>query len=399
MSDTVYNEDIREYVIARYDALGNASRHMRALMTAKDHDKFTSTYTTVMRDVIAEYLELHHSADANLPDLDEWAGLNAPQRIYQLAGGHVGDGAQNSSGFWFWDNYVSNVLDNCTISAGQHGSGFERAPTLTLDHVNGTGASVRAVMGWVTGCAITDEGDDYTSAPTVTISAPDDAQGVTATMSVYRGKVATLSITAGGSGYAAGDTVTVGGADDNSSGTATATLTIAAGVVTGITITDAGSGYTNVPGVTFNTSTGTGATGTATIDDSVIAGCYITNQGTGYTTQPTATMSGGGGSGATFSVDFDDSVVGSVYVVAGGSGYDVGVSGYPEMTIVPTPEFALSTSTTAQMADDGYVPSGWSGTKLAPSATVRNVLRSERTGYLGNWSEWSAPFIGQEYTA
>ena len=77
-----YNEELSTYIAERYNALGNASRHMRALMEAKDHDKFTAAYTTEMRDLIEDYVELHHSADTNLPDLTTWTGANTPQRVY-----------------------------------------------------------------------------------------------------------------------------------------------------------------------------------------------------------------------------------------------------------------------------------------------------------------------------
>ena len=63
--------------------------------------------------------------------------------------------------------------------------------------------------------------------------------------------VQTLTIVYGGSGYTSAPTITITG---DCITPATATCTIAAGVVTTVTITDAGSGYTQNPTVTLTTS-------------------------------------------------------------------------------------------------------------------------------------------------
>ena len=94
--------------------------------------------------------------------------------------------------------------------------------------------AVSTTTGRVTGITITEAGDSYASAPTVTISAPDVAGGVQAT--------------------------------------ATATLT--GGAVSEITITNAGTGYTAVPTITIAASSGTQATAAAAI---TTAGIKIKN--------------------------------------------------------------------------------------------------------------------------
>ena len=75
--------------------------------------------------------------------------------------------------------------------------------------------------------------------------------------------VASVTIGAGGTGYSGSPTVSfaappVGGT------TATGTVQVAAGVITGITITNPGSGYVTAPAVTI-TGAGTGATATAVL--------------------------------------------------------------------------------------------------------------------------------------
>ena len=383
-----YNEEVLSYIIDRHRMLGVARKEAEALLEAKNHDKFTAAYTTEMVDKITAGLNIHFSADGNMPDLSVWSGDNTPQRIYQAAGGH---------GLVFYDNYTSGVLTSTTLDNG--GDYYTRPPTIALAHDNGTGAEVRAIMGEVIGCVITDEGDDYTSAPTVTISSPDDSDGTQATMAVYRGKVMSVTVTAGGTGFVDGDTVTIG-SPDNGSDTATADVVVAAGVVTEINVTHAGSGYTGVPSATLNSTAGTGATITVVIDDSVVAGCYIIEAGAGYTTLPTATMSGGGGSGATFGLNFNPGIVTDVHVVAGGSGYDVGVSGYPTITITPTAPATPAASTTAQKADNSYTAPGWTRDEIDLNDTnQRFEWRSERTGSLEDWSDFGAPTLSATYSS
>lgn len=62
-----------------------------------------------------------------------------------------------------------------------------------------------------------------------------------------------------------------------------------------ITITNAGTGYTSAPSVTFSSGA---AAATATVTSGSITKITVTNPGSGYTTAPTIGFSGGGGSGA-----------------------------------------------------------------------------------------------------
>ena len=80
--------------------------------------------------------------------------------------------------------------------------------------------------------------------------------------------VISTEITAGGTGYDAASTVTFSA--PTTGVTATGTLVLSGGVVTGITITNAGSGYTAAPTVTI-AGVGTGATATAAIGPSTLA--------------------------------------------------------------------------------------------------------------------------------
>ena len=265
---TVYNEDIREFILERYEELGRASAHMRALHDARRHGKFTQHYTTEVRDTIAAHLEEHFEDDPALPDLSLWDGLNTPQRIYRTGGGTgLAFSATQTSGF-----ITSIVVDTV-------GVGYTHPPVLTLvtlpDDAPTTEATLRPIMGEVISCSITAEGDDYTSTPTATVSAPNDAQGTQATMTVRRGKVSAVSVTAGGTSYDDDATVIIS-TPDTGTDTATADITVESGVITSITLTHPGSGYTSSASLTINSTSGSGATLSVSIDDSAIAGCSIT---------------------------------------------------------------------------------------------------------------------------
>ncbi len=60
--------------------------------------------------------------------------------------------------------------------------------------------------------------------------------------------------------------------------------------VSSVNITNAGTGYNNVPTISFTGGNGTGATATAEVFSGVITKITITNKGTGYTTAPTVVI-------------------------------------------------------------------------------------------------------------
>ena len=186
-----------------------------------------------------------------------------------------------------------------------------------------------------------------------------------------------ITVNSGGSNYTAAATqfYIIGGGGNYAS----ASATVASGVITAVTVNNGGSGYTNAPniivksGVT-NTSSivggssyiqdsvgviisgggGTGATATATITTNAVSAITITNAGTGYTSAPTITItsgitgntvtsggtgyantfnvgvSGGGGSGAVVTASAGGGVITALTIVNAGTGY----------TSVPTFDFS-----------------------------------------------------------
>lgn len=77
--------------------------------------------------------------------------------------------------------------------------------------------------------------------------------------------VQSVTVSNGGTGYTGTPTVTFS-APPAGGTTATGTVTVNAGVITGVVITDPGSGYVSAPTVTFS-GTGTGAAGTAVLGE------------------------------------------------------------------------------------------------------------------------------------
>ena len=80
---------------------------------------------------------------------------------------------------------------------------------------------------------------------------------------VVTSTVASTTITAGGSGYTSAPTVTFTAPPSGT--TATGTATVASGAVTGITITNAGTGYSTAPTISFTGGGGSAAAATATL--------------------------------------------------------------------------------------------------------------------------------------
>ena len=190
--------------------------------------------------------------------------------------------------------------------SGINVSQWQNTQALILDPSKGyfywNGTNVVSV-GAVGAIYITNGGTGYTSAPTVTISAPNDSNGIqaTATATVTANVVTGISLTNGGSGYTVAPTITFAGVGTNAAAIASV-VTFATGTVSTV-ITNGGSGYTNAANtvVTISGGGGTNATGTAILSGGQVTGITINNPGSGYTNASniTVTITGGGGSNAT----------------------------------------------------------------------------------------------------
>lgn len=175
---------------------------------------------------------------------------------------------------------------------------FRTKGTGAIDLAAGSSGVNISNGGTVTAITRTAAGSNYTSMPSMAISAPTTAGGVQATATPYMAIQAGPTLGSGGTGYSANDVLSISGAT-GTLGTITVN-TVTAGVITTFTLT-AGGAMSAVPSATvpvsFTGGTGTGATFNILYQMSS-SGALITNAGSGYVEQPTVTFSGGGGSGA-----------------------------------------------------------------------------------------------------
>ena len=228
------------------------------------------------------------------------------------------------------NNFVTiastGTLSNNSVSSGQYQNTdlFVGDPNKGLYDWNGVSL---IPVGSVGSIAITNPGINYTSAPNVIISSPNNANGVRATavasITTGSGGVQTILVTAGGSGYTSVPTVTIATPDVQGGSTATAAATISGGNVVAISVTSPGSGYLTPPAVSITGGGGSSATANAALSTGIVNAITLTNGGSGYTSQPSVTISGGGGTNASAIcqlVSFATGIV-SIQVTNGGTGY------------------------------------------------------------------------------
>ena len=193
----------------------------------------------------------------------------------------------------------TSAVSSLTLTAG--GTGYTSNPVVNLTPVNGgTGAAATAQWGAkVASITITNTGNNYSIAPTVTIAAPGCAASycvqATAIATISGKRLKSITITNPGNGYISVPKVTLSGGGTGSGGAATAAL--ASGAVVGLTLTSGGAGYASAPTVSFTGGGGTGAAATAARADAPVISLTLTNPGSGYTAPPTVSFSGGGGAG------------------------------------------------------------------------------------------------------
>jgi hypothetical protein len=219
-------------------------------------------------------------------------------------------------------NIVDEHIDTITVTTG--GSGYIKPSVVILD-ATGSGATAEAVLdGPFTGVAsavtIINPGSGYQN-PVVVIADTAGGYGTGARAHAVKdgtGAITAIIIDNAGTNYTT-PVITI--SDNSGVGTgATATATVAAGIITSVRITNNGGyGYSVSPSVSFSDLNGTGATATATIagqgataiatakPTGVITGVSVSNKGAGYT-GPTVTIT-------------DQPVITKINVLTPGSGY------------------------------------------------------------------------------
>ena len=266
-------------------------------------------------------------------------------------------------------NHLARVFDiNPLFSIGSAivtdgGSGFTKAPTVTITGGGGTGATATATIanGQVSSVTITNAGTNYTSPPTITFSG-GGGKGAAATAILASPKIAvTMSgftiengVAAPGDGTAGEGggirdngnaslilndmVITDNSASSDGGGVAMANIFSTPWLLslTNTTISDNhagdegggvdedGTGKTIISGglVTGNTSVNEGAgVDLNAISQGGVFSVAVTNGGSGFTSPPTVTFTGGGGTGATGTAIISHGKVIGVTITDPGTGY------------------------------------------------------------------------------
>ena len=226
-------------------------------------------------------------------------------------------------------------INGVTLISGGTNYGASTNTQISIIGGGGTGATVSYTItsGAIASITVTNAGFGYIGPPTVLITS----------------SVNNTSNLVGGTGYVAAATqITVSGGGGSG---AVITPIIGSGVITSLFITNAGSGYSNTPtititsGITGATSLlggsgytngtyplevsgggGSGCTGTFTISSGGLSAITITNAGTGYTSAPTLSFPGAGsGTGASATATLG---TGASAIAVIGTGASASVSGF-----------------------------------------------------------------------
>jgi len=214
-------------------------------------------------------------------------------------------------------------------------------------------------IGSIGTIALTSAGNAYTSAPTVTISAPDQVGGTqaNAVATILNGNVSTITLLTGGTGYTNGSNVSItfsGGGGSGASAIAGIT-TFATGTLS-FAVVSGGSGYSNTANTTisFTGGGGTGAVAKAIVQGNAITQVIMTNNGTGYTNAANiiVTITGTGGNTAVLQpiVSNNQNVgvatfSGRVWVAQGRTVYYSAAGFYSDFTSVSAGALTLTDST------------------------------------------------------
>jgi len=288
-----------------------------------------------------------------------FASVNLGQNDYIV-------GFENNGGAQFYNVQTlatGNVSAAGTFSnSGINYSQYNNDRMLILDPSKGLfswDGNNTVSIGSIGTIALTSAGNAYTSAPTVTISAPDQVGGTqaNAVATILNGNVSTITLLTGGTGYTNGSNVSItfsGGGGSGASAIAGIT-TFATGTLS-FAVVSGGSGYTNTANTTisFSGGGGSGAVAQAIVQGNAITQVIMTNNGTGYTNAANiiVTITGTGGNTAVLQpiVSNNQNVgvatfSGRVWVAQGRTVYYSAAGFYSDFTSVSAGALTLTDST------------------------------------------------------
>lgn len=260
---------------------------------------------------------------------------------------------------------LNRSVSALTINAA--GNDFTSAPTITIVGDYTTQATATAEIKYaVQNIVVTNQGSGYTSATAIITG---DGSGATATITLGDGYIASVVLTNTGSGYTAVPYVSVtdGGTPSEN---AIITPVLTGDKVSGFTIDNPGKGYTSAPTLTIKTYK-TAATANANLNSGTVAAVSVTNPGLGYTVAPIVEFVSTSGTGAKATAVLDaQGRVQQINITSGGTGY-VSV---PTVNLV-VPNTNLTAKGTVVVNSEGVVTGvtmvdGGNGYIEAPTVTI-----------------------------
>jgi len=186
--------------------------------------------------------------------------------------------AQQTNGYFIWDGAVAyqagTLAPNVTIT--NVGDGYTSAPTVTAYGGSGTGASFLATVanGEVTGITVTNAGMGYIA--TDVIGLAFSGGGISDKTAILQpvisgGTISSVSVVNHGAGYVSAIAVVEGGGGSGGS----LTLGVSSGTISSVTISAPGAGYVTAPTVLVNDAANPVASATANLMPFGISGNSI----------------------------------------------------------------------------------------------------------------------------
>jgi hypothetical protein len=301
-------------------------------------------------------------------------------------------------------NYFVNIIDPFTVSLHESkADAVASTPTSLVNPIvlKDSGSGTNSIVKLIAATSTTGTSSQIT-ANGLNISTPSGAGASYQAVSVGSVTSVTINSGAGGSGYTSAPSVTFSAPptpppeSQITPSTATGYAIVVSGSVSQVVITSAGMGYSSPPSVSFG-GPGTGAAATVGITTSFVSHYNKINGGYGYTEPPQIKIIGGNGSGATATATIDDTIykINSITKTTAGSttatvttdqphGYTAGdnvvISGALPVGFNKIPAIILSTPTTTSFTYT--VVAGDTNTTSATVGIDTQVFQGELTSII-----------------
>ena len=211
--------------------------------------------------------------------VNEWITIDVDTLVASIQNEFIAMSAQNSNEIYFYRTYKQG--DELLMESWFKWKLPGTVQTMALDQDNMFCVTKQIPdADDATKNEYTLSNSNLTQSPEVGIITNAQGQKINPCMDLYAQasevryrNVESITITAGGSGYSSAPTVTFSAPFSGT--TATGTATISGGAVTGITMTNVGVGYQSAPTITFSGGGGSNAAATATVDAEDRSKCYL----------------------------------------------------------------------------------------------------------------------------